>query len=179
MADTTLSIRAAKKEDCQEIIRLIKELADYEKMPNGPKIDADILRRDGFDSPQPYFRCLVAENSDQPDKLVGYCLYFNVYSTWEGRSVYMEDLYVTPSMRGQGLGKRLWQELTRRALEEGCVRVNWACLDWNKPSIDFYIKQGARNLSAEEGWQDFRLDKAAMEAFVKSVKESDKIKVVA
>ena len=89
-----------------------KELADYEKMPDGPKIDASVLEEDGFGA-QPFYQCFVAESPDLPDQLVGYVLYFYTYSTWEGRSVYMEDLYVTPACRGHGLGTRLWQSVVK------------------------------------------------------------------
>ena len=85
-----------------------KELADYEKMPEGPKIDAKELEEDGFGS-NPFYHCFAAENPDKPNELVGFVLYFFTYSTWEGRSIYMEDLYVTPAFRGKGLGKKLWQ----------------------------------------------------------------------
>ena len=174
-----LTIRKSTRSDCREIIRLIKELADYEEMPQGPQLTEEILIRDGFDSPHPRYHCLVAESSDAaPDTLVGYCLYYNIYSAWVGKGVYMEDLYVTPSVRGLGLGKRLWQEVTKRALEDGGSRVKWCCLDWNKPSIDFYERNGAKNYSEAEGWLDIRMDKSAMEDFVKNIKMIDYISVV-
>lgn len=80
-------------------------------MPDGPKIDAKILEEDGF-GPKPFYECFVAQ---EPEKsaLIGYVLYFYTYSTWEGRSVYMEDLYVTPSCRGRGLGTKLWQSVVK------------------------------------------------------------------
>ena len=77
-------------------------------MPEGPKIDAKELEEDGFGS-NPFYHCFAAENPDKPNELVGFVLYFFTYSTWEGRSIYMEDLYVTPAFRGKGLGKKLWQ----------------------------------------------------------------------
>ena len=81
-------------------------------MPDGPKIDAAKLEEDGF-GPRPFYECFVAETRTMVDQLVGYVLFFYTYSTWEGRSVYMEDLYVTPSCRGQGLGTRLWQSVVK------------------------------------------------------------------
>ena len=109
----TFSVRKAKKEDCKEILRLIQELADYEKMPNGPRIGAETLEEDGFGSSRAFFECFVAEAKSKPNELIGYVLYFYTYSTWEGRSVYMEDIYVTPSCRGLGIGTKLWQSVVK------------------------------------------------------------------
>ena len=88
-------------------------MADYEKMPDGPKLSEKVLEEDGF-GPRPFYECLVAYEPTKPEILVGFVLYFFTYSTWDGKSVFMEDLYVTPSFRGKGLGTKLWQ---------GCVKV--------------------------------------------------------
>ena len=156
-------IRKATKDDCPEIIRLIQELADYEKMPDGPKINAETLAEDGFGS-KSFYECFVASANE---KLVGFVLYFYTYSTWEGRSVYMEDLYVTPTYRNKGIGKKLWQACVQAGLEMKCTRCNFSVLDWNKPSIEFYKSKGAVDLSGAEGWLAFRLHQSEMEKFVK------------
>ena len=91
-------IRKAVKEDCKKIRVLIQELADYEKMPEGPKINVETLAEDGFGA-KSFFECFVATDNET---LVGFVLFFYTYSTWEGRSVYMEDLYVTPTHRNKG-----------------------------------------------------------------------------
>ena len=83
---------------------LIQELADYEKMPEGPKISAEVLEKDGFGD-EKFFHCFVAEQSDK--SLIGFALYNITYSTWEGKQVYMEDLYVQPQYRGQGVGSKV------------------------------------------------------------------------
>ena len=131
-------------------------------MPEGPKINADTLAEDGFGE-KSFYECIVAESSGQ---LVGFVLFFYTYSTWEGRSVYMEDLYVTPTCRGKGIGKKLWQACVKAGLDLNCTRCNFSVLDWNKPSIEFYKSKGAVDLSGAEGWLAFRLHKAEMEKFV-------------
>uniref|UniRef100_A0A3P8ZPD2 Diamine acetyltransferase 2 n=1 Tax=Esox lucius TaxID=8010 RepID=A0A3P8ZPD2_ESOLU len=151
-------IRAARKEDCKDISRMIMELAVYEKMPEQVKISNEDLERDGF-SPNPFFECLIAEVSDEYMNkdgytIVGYTVYFYTYSTWKGRSVYMEDLYVMPEFR---------------AVAKRCVRLQFSVLEWNKPSLDFYFTKGAEDLTAKEGWHFLRfhgqaLDQLAREA---------------
>lgn len=157
-----VTIRKAVREDCKDIRVLIQELADYEKMPDGPKISAETLEKDGFGD-ETFFRCFVAELNR---KLVGFSLYYFTYSTWEGRQVYMEDLYVQPDCRGRGVGSKLWKAVVRDALDIGCSRCNFSVLDWNQPSIDYYKRQGAVDLSEMEGWKCFRMTKSVMEEFV-------------
>jgi len=156
-------IRKAVREDCKDIRILIQELADYEKMPEGPKISAEVLEKDGFGD-EKFFHCFVAEQSDK--SLIGFALYNITYSTWEGKQVYMEDLYVQPQYRGQGVGTKLWKAVVRDALAVGCSRCNFSVLDWNTPSIEYYKRQGAVDLSDKEGWKSFRMTKSVMEDFV-------------
>ncbi|TRY67695.1 hypothetical protein TCAL_02768 [Tigriopus californicus] len=164
--DAQFSIRPAIETDCSEILRLIQELADYEKMPDGPKIGAEVLIGDGFNNAEAaYYHCLVAESQDAPGQLVAYCLYFYTYSTDVGRCVYMEDLYVSPNFRSKGLGKSLWQTLVKNALERDCVRCEFVVLDWNQSSIEFYHLQGAKNMSSQEGWVQLRMNESVMASF--------------
>eukprot|EP00092_Neocalanus_flemingeri_P013419 GFUD01014468.1.p1 GENE.GFUD01014468.1~~GFUD01014468.1.p1 ORF type:complete len:162 (+),score=47.98 GFUD01014468.1:55-540(+) len=157
-------IRPAMKEDCKGLRGLIQELADYEKMPDGPKISAETLEEDGF-GPTKFFHCIVAELEN---KLVGFTLFYYTYSTWEGKSVYMEDLYVQPDQRGKGTGTKLWKALVDDALTTGCSRCNFSVLDWNTPSIEYYKRKGAVDLSTAEGWLCFRMNKDEMERFVQN-----------
>lgn len=177
------TVRKACKEDVAEIIRLVQELADYEKMSDGPQLTADDFIRDGgFDGGQSFYQCHVAELANAqdngspangtgegvvqpPKKLAGFVLYFWTYSTWEGRSVYMEDLYVSPDFRGKGVGKALWKACVGAGLEIGCTRCNFSVLDWNKPSIEFYKRNGAADLTAKDGWLAFRMVKQDMIKF--------------
>ncbi|XP_072006196.1 thialysine N-epsilon-acetyltransferase-like isoform X7 [Engystomops pustulosus] len=156
--------------------RVAQELADFEKLSDQVKITAEELRRDGFEEPSPLFRCLVVENSEEEEqdtswctapppsciscvrgrRLMGYALFFFTYSTWEGRSLYLEDLYIRPQYRGKGIGSRLFTAVTELCLSLGCARLQLSVLDWNHSAISFYRSRGARDLTQEEGWRVFR-----------------------
>ena len=156
---STLNILSAKQ--LFKYARLFQELANFEKMPNGPKIDAETLRKDGFGE-EKMFRCLVAADGDI---LVAYALYFFNYSTWEGVNVYLEDLYVTPTYRHKGIGTRLWRTVAQVAVDRKCNRLDWVCLGWNKQSIEFYKSKGSVNLTSDEDWNLFRLSGDNLRAF--------------
>ncbi|XP_076435417.1 thialysine N-epsilon-acetyltransferase-like [Babylonia areolata] len=163
-------IRNAEEKDCDQIMNLIVELAEFEKMPDQVRINADVLRADGFGSDR-YFQCLVAETNttDETGKdktVIGYCLYFYIYSTWEGKACHMEDLYVTPEWRSKGIGTALWVEATKTALSKGCSRLQWAVLDWNTGAIELYKRRGGIDLTEAEGWHMFRMTKTVMQDFV-------------
>lgn len=146
-------VREAYADDCEGIIRLITELAVYEKeKPSRVKINAQTLIRDGFADPQSkWFRCLVGtvvESSElkysaKSTKIIGYALFFPTYSTWNGRTIKIEDLYIQPNYRGKGYGTRLLKKVNEIAISEGCARVHWCVLDWNQPAIDYYKSLGA------------------------------------
>uniref|UniRef100_A0A4W5RPG3 Spermidine/spermine N1-acetyltransferase family member 2b n=1 Tax=Hucho hucho TaxID=62062 RepID=A0A4W5RPG3_9TELE len=164
-------VRAARKEDCKDISRMIMELAVYEKMPDQVKISHEELERDGF-SPNPFYECLIAEVPDEHKTkdgytIVGYALYFYTYSTWKGRSVYMEDLYVMPDFRGKGIGKGLMAKVAQVGVEKQCVRLQLSVLEWNKPSLDFYVSKGAEDLTAKEGWHFLRFDGQTLDTLAK------------
>ncbi|XP_029924648.1 diamine acetyltransferase 2-like [Myripristis murdjan] len=160
-------IRAAKKDDCKDISRMIMELATYGKMPDEVKISHKELERDGFSS-NPFFQCLVAEvpeenKSKEGHTIVGYALYIHTYSTLKGPAVYMEDLYVMPDFRGQGIGKSLMSKVAQLGKEKQCMRLQFAVLDWNTPSLDFYVAKGAQDVTASEGWHFLRFDGEALD----------------
>ncbi|XP_053574382.1 thialysine N-epsilon-acetyltransferase [Bombina bombina] len=155
-------VRAAQPGDCEGIMRLIKELAEYEKLSDQVKIGAEDLCRDGFKESSPFFRCLVAETveGDQGDAgsmLVGYALSYYTYSTWKGRSLYLEDIYVMPEHRGKGIGSKLLAAVAETCLSLGCSHLQFSVLDWNQPAISFYLSRGACDLSQKEGWHLFRI----------------------
>ncbi|XP_018581654.1 diamine acetyltransferase 1-like isoform X2 [Scleropages formosus] len=136
-------------------------------MPDGMKISHEELERDGF-SQNPFFHCLVAEvppqhRTKEGYTLVGYALYFYTYSTWEGRSLYMEDFYVMPEFRGKGIGKALISNVARIGKEHQCVRLNFSVLSWNTPAINFYLNKGAQDLTTSDGWHCFRFDREALD----------------
>ena len=132
-------IRVAEKNDAPIILSFIKALAEYEKMSDQVIADEDLLREWIFEKgkAEVIFLC-------EGEKEVGFALFFHNFSTFVGRAgIYLEDLFVMPEYRGKGYGKRLLRELACIALERGCGRLEWSCLDWNKPSIDFYLSLGA------------------------------------
>jgi GNAT superfamily N-acetyltransferase len=139
-----LTIRTAAKTDVPLILEFIRELAEYERDPKAAvATEADLLR-DGFESTQPKFRVVIAEWNGQP---AGFAFYFFNYSTWMGRpGLYLEDLFVRPVFRGNGIGKSLMQHLAKIALEENCYGMRWQVLDWNTPAIDFYDSLGGKVL---------------------------------
>ncbi|KAG7517032.1 diamine acetyltransferase 2-like [Solea senegalensis] len=155
-------IRAATKEDCKEIFRMITELAVFEKMPDQVKISHEELESSGF-CENPLFGCLVAEvpeehKSKEGFTVVGYGLYFYTYSTWRGRALHLEDLYVMPEFRGRGIGKSILSKVAEVAKKMQCARLQLSVLNWNTPSRDFYAAKGAQDLTAAEGWHLIRFD---------------------
>jgi len=145
-----MKIRYAHRSDIKNIINLIMELAIYEKLENEVIATPELLEEWAFDKEK--CKILLCEIED---KIIGYCIYFYNFSTFLGKAgIYIEDIYITPNMRGNGYGKTLFQEIAKIADEEGCGRIDWNCLDWNQPSIDFYKSLGAIPL---DEWTSFRL----------------------
>ncbi|XP_011873164.1 PREDICTED: diamine acetyltransferase 2 [Vollenhovia emeryi] len=144
-------IRKARREDCESIRALIQELADYEKMPDGPQIDYKTLERDGFDG-QPLYFCNVATSAG---RVVGYTLSYYTYSTWCGKSMCLEDIYVTPDFRGRHVGSRLLKTVAKEAIENDCRKLDFMVLKWN-PAQEFYKRFGASDLTSKEQWHYYR-----------------------
>lgn len=156
MSGPTFRIRNAEPADVADIAALIRELALYEKEPEAARATEADLLRDGF-GPEPYFRCVMLDAAvdDGSFAVAGFALYFFQYSTWEGRpALYLEDLFIRPQYRGHGFGKALLQHLAQIAVERGCTRFQWECLDWNAPSLAFYESMGA---SVLREWLNLRL----------------------
>ncbi|XP_046457044.1 thialysine N-epsilon-acetyltransferase-like isoform X2 [Daphnia pulex] len=130
-------------------------------MPDGPQIDSKALEQDGF-GVRPFFEAFVASEKDS-NQIVGFALYFFTYSTWQGKSLYMEDIYVQPQHRRKGVGLSLFRSVSQAALTEDCVRLNFSVLNWNLPSIEFYKSLGALDLTEKEGWHCFRMNRCEME----------------
>jgi len=131
--------RYAEREDTPIILEFIKELAIYEKMLDEVVADEKILESWIFDKQKAEVIFALEDGKE-----VGFALYFHNFSTFLGRAgIYLEDLFVKPEYRGKGYGKALIKKLASIAVERGCGRLEWACLDWNKPSIDFYLSLGA------------------------------------
>ncbi|MGI6096093.1 MAG: GNAT family N-acetyltransferase [Lachnospiraceae bacterium] len=148
--DTNLNFRYAERKDVSLILRFIRELAEYEKMLNEVVADEATLEEWIFDKEKAevIFACLG-------DKEIGFALFFHNFSTFLGRAgLYLEDLYVSPEYRGKGYGKAILKKLAAIAVERKCGRLEWWCLDWNKPSIDFYVSLGAEPMS---DWTVYRI----------------------
>ena len=144
-------IRAGVKEDLPQVFDLIKELAEYEKAPHEVDNSLESMEEDGF-GPVPVFGFHVAEVGN---KIIGISLYYYRYSTWKGKSLYLEDLVVRASARGRGLGKRLFDAIVKEAKATRCRQINWQVLDWNEPAIRFYKRLGTQ-LDGE--WVNCKLD---------------------
>ncbi len=151
-----LTIRTATPADVPTILRFIRELALYEREPNAVVATEDDLLRDGW-GPTPRFRAMIAKADEEA---VGFALYFTTYSTWRGHhGIRLEDLYVTPLMRGKGIGNALLARLARIAVDEGCPRLEWDVLEWNAPAIAVYERVGAHILTE---WRIMRLSGDAL-----------------
>ncbi len=144
------NIRLGRPEDIPRALELIVELADYEEAADEVKVTEEQMLQDGF-SKHPVFRFLVAE---QDEVIVGLSLFYPRFSTWKGKGMYLEDLIVTQSKRGQGMGKQLLLKTAAIAKQENCTALYWQVLDWNTPSIKFYESLGA---SIHEGWWNCKL----------------------
>ena len=145
-----LTIRYAQENDIPKILYFIKELAIYEDMLDDVVATEGLLREWIFEKQKA--EVLLAEEDSIP---VGFALFFHNFSTFLGRAgIYLEDLFVMPEHRGKGYGKALLRRLAQITMERGCGRLEWSCLDWNKPSIDFYLSLDATPM---DQWTVYRL----------------------
>lgn len=141
----------ATENDCAEILAFINLLAEYEKMQSDVVATEELLREWIFEKKKAEVIFAVEDG-----RKVGFALFFHNFSTFLGRAgIYLEDLFVLPEFRGKGYGKALLQKLASIAVERGCGRLEWACLDWNQPSIDFYLSLGAKPMDI---WTTYRFD---------------------
>ncbi|WP_423922190.1 GNAT family N-acetyltransferase [Frigoribacterium sp. 2-23] len=155
-----MTVRPARPADVPEMLRLIVELAVYEKEPDAVATTPDMLEAALFGDAPAVFAFVV--DGEAPGELAGLAVWFTTFSTWEGvHGIHLEDLYVSPAYRGHGLGKALLLRLAVVCVERGYKRLEWAVLDWNEPSIGFYRSLGA---SSMDEWTTFRLDGSALEA---------------
>lgn len=145
-----MEIRKAGPEDVALILRFIRGIAKYEKMDDQVAATEDMLREWLFER-----RAAEVIFAVEDGREVGFALFFHNFSTFVGRAgLYLEDLYVLPEFRGRGYGKALFMALVRTAVERGCGRMEWVCLNWNAPSIAFYRSMGAAPL---DEWTTYRL----------------------
>ena len=149
-----MKIRKATIEDCPGMLELIRELAAYEKAPEEVTVDPKHFEESGFGANPVWWAFVVEEvegvevndavSSTPSTQIIAFALYYIRYSTWKGQTMYLEDILVTESMRGKGIGKMLIEKLIEEAKEKGFKRITWQVLDWNEPAINFYKKFGAK-----------------------------------
>ena len=154
-----LTFRNAEEQDCGKILYFIRQLAVYEKMEDQVVATEEILREWIFEKKKAevIFGCLDG-------KEIGFAVFFHNFSTFLGRAgIYLEDLFILPEYRGRGFGKAFLVKLAKTALERGCGRLEWACLDWNAPSIAFYKSLGAVPM---DDWTVYRADEETMRKMV-------------
>uniref|UniRef100_A0A182J7V4 Uncharacterized protein n=2 Tax=Anopheles atroparvus TaxID=41427 RepID=A0A182J7V4_ANOAO len=192
-SDSNVIVRQTRREDLPEVIAMIQELAEFEKMPHGPQLTVDDLIRDGgFDGPRsgdgPVFHSFVLEVQRDPQghanqgqstsapssdpcaasagpltrQLIGYAICYYSYSTWQGKSLALEDIYIRPAYRGNGYGKLFFKALAEHARASRCSRLDFHVLSWN-PATKFYRRMGAQDLTEAECWHFYRLQKEAMD----------------
>lgn len=172
-------ILEATVDHCDAIRALIQELADFEEMPKGPKLSAAELARDLVENC--WFGYVVLLKKPRENLAVGTMIGYSIcnyhYSTWEGKFLFIEDIYVTAKFRANGIGTAVWRQiakvktepnlivsiinyqLIKRAVNEGLPRLQWAVLNWNKTAINFYEKIGGFDLTVKEKWHIYRLTK--------------------
>jgi GNAT superfamily N-acetyltransferase len=159
--DADFHIRAATEADVPLLFRLIRALADYEKLSH-EVVATEPGIRDGLFGPRRSAEAILAHLGEEP---VGFALYFQTFSTFLGRpGIYLEDLFVEERWRGRGFGKRLLAHLAAIAVERGCGRLEWSVLDWNEPALRFYRSLGA---GPREGWTVYRLTGAPLAALAR------------
>ncbi len=162
-----LTIRFATPDDAGSIYRFICELAEYERAPDAVETSPDQLKEQLL-ADHPPFECLMAEEGKMP---LGFALFFHNYSTWRGkRGIYLEDLFVPPRFRGNGVGRSLLQSLAAVALSRGCARMEWAVLDWNTPAFRFYQQCGAVRM---DDWVLCRITGEALRALAEPMLAED------
>lgn len=158
------TIRPAREEDMAQVLRLIKELAVYEKEGDAVEVNVDDLIKDGFGSKK-LFHCFVGETEGE---VVGMALVYPRYSTWKGIVLHLEDFVVTERMRGSGLGSALLKEAVKYGRDLGVKRISWEVIDWNESAIKFYEDKGANVM---RDWNVVQLDEAGIERFLEADNE--------
>lgn len=153
------TVRKAEKRDMPAVLDLIRELAEFEKEPDAVEISSEMLAQHGFGE-RPKFQCFVAET---PGGIVGMALVYFRYSTWKGPTLHLEDLVVTQSQRGKGIGEALYKRVMEFGMEHHVKRVQWEVLGWNEGAIRFYERTGATVL---RDWHVVHMDERSLNEYV-------------
>ena len=157
-----ITIRNAQKNDMPRVLALINELAIFEKAPDAVEINVEDLKADGFGS-NPAFKCFVAEVNNT---IQGIALVYHRYSTWKGKILHLEDLIVSKTMRGLGLGTALLDEVVKLGNNMGVKRISWEVLDWNEKAINLYEKKGAKVL---RDWDVVHLNEQGIKNYISNI----------
>ncbi len=155
-----IKVREARKEDFPRVLELINELAVFENEPDAVEVTIEELEENGLGDDS-LFKCFVGLYNN---KIEGISLCYPRFSTWKGKTIHLEDLIVTESMRGKGLGKALYDQVLQYAYDQKVRRVEWVVLDWNTNAIDFYEKTGATMI---KDWYLAQMDQVSLENYIK------------
>ncbi len=158
----SISIRKATKNDMSSVLKLINDLAIFENEAEAVEVSVSDLMRDGFGD-HPVFNCFVAQFNDE---VVGMALVYQRYSTWKGKALHLEDLVVSESMRGKGVGSLLLDEVVKFGHNLGVKRIGWEVLDWNEPAIKFYEQKGANVM---RDWNVVQLDEQGIKSYLSKI----------
>lgn len=157
-----ITVRQGKKEDLSRVLELIKELAEFERALNEVTNTIEMMTVDGFGSNPAYGFYVAVEN----ERIIGLSLYYYRYSTWKGKRLYLEDIIVTKSERGRGVGKMLFDATMIKSLQDNCTGMMWQVLDWNESAIEFYKKFGTR---FDSEWVNCHLEAEQIKSYLNNL----------
>jgi len=155
-------IREGEEKDMPAVLKLIQELADFEKEPEAVEVTVEDLKNDGFGT-IPLFKTFVAELDNE---IVGMALFYPRYSTWKGVTIHLEDLIVSESKRNLKIGKALYSKVIEYGFKKGVKRIEWVVLDWNTPAVEFYKKTGANVMT---DWNTVQMDEVAIKNYMETL----------